>query len=372
MIAAAAQLSARLLNTAALSPFHGRGGESVGSIKLDADGYPVKDAPYSNTGERSQTKGSEKPVVKDIAFIDYLTFTFSVHKMKALKGYIDMEDFAAQLALYFLNDFGLTYDENIRGGRNGYQHHWKILSKVRTPNRKTAQFTEVGYFAFGGNNDTVCVSLSGSGCQCIGSAGFSLIREFLEDVTGKITRIDLAHDCLNGEVSLDDVALWYDAGLFRANTRGKYPNMKMLSDCGGGQGSTIYVGSRDSGKLFRAYEKGKQLGDKNSKWVRLELELHSTKRGIPYEILDRVSDYLAGAYDCMAFVSTEQSRIQTTQKAHEISFNHLEEYCKQSYGRFIEVMLSVYDGCPATVIDKLRRTDALPARLAQHSIPVRE
>lgn len=357
MFAAAAQLSARLHNSPVYLDVQGRGDDSLGGKK--------KDAPYSNTGERSQTKGSERNVER-IAFIDFLTFTFSVHKMKALKGYTDMEDFAEQLNKYFLADFGLTYDESIRGGRNGYQHHWKILAK------SGKQYLDVGYFAFGGNNDTVCVSLSGSGCSSIGSHGFSLIREFLEDVTGKITRIDLAHDCHNGELTLDDVATWYDAGLFRANTRGKYPNMKLISDCGSNQGSTIYIGSRESGKMFRAYEKGKQLGDKTSKWLRLELELHSTKRGIPYEILDKVGSYLAGAYECMAFLSTAQNRIATNQKAHEISFNHLEEYCRQSYGRFIEVMLAVYDGCPDIVIEKLRRDDALPARLAHHSIPIKE
>lgn len=363
MNAAALQLSARLHNSPAYLDVQGRGDESVGGKKPDA--------PYSNTGERSDTSRSKRSVEK-LAFIDFLTFTFPVYKMKALKAYIDMEDFAHQLSKYFLHDFGLTYDENMRGGRNGYQHHWKILLSNKTSSGIRNQFTEVGYFAFGGNNDTVCISLSGSGCSSIGSHGFSLIREFLEDVTGKITRIDLAHDCHNGEVTLDDVCTWYDAGLFRANSRGKYPNMQLISDCGSNKGSTIYVGSRESGKMFRAYEKGKHLGDKKSSWVRLELELHSTKRGIPYEILDKVGAYLAGAYECMAFVSASQNRIQTTQKAHEISFNHLQEYCKQSYGRFIEVMLSVYDGCPATVIDLLRRSDALPARLAPHSIPVRE
>lgn len=334
-----------------------RGYENLGGMKPNA--------PYSNTGERSQTLMPEM-TDKKIAFIDYLTFTFPVWKMKAVKLSDDLDEFAFQIGKYILDDLGLSYDETIRGGRNGYKHHWRILAPV-----SKKEFQEVGYFAFVGNNDTVCVSLSGTGCAAVGSDGFALIREFLEDVTGRITRIDLAHDCFNGEVSLDDVANWYDSGLFRANTRGKYPKMKILSDCGSGDGSTIYIGSRESGKMLRAYEKGKQLGDPDSEWVRIELELHSTKRGIPYEILDKVSDYLAGAYECLSYLSAEQSRIQTYKKSEEISFHHLEEYCRQSYGRFIEVMLAVYE-TPEEVIEKLRRDDALPARLAPLSIPVRE
>ena len=38
-------------------------------------------------------------------------------------------------------------------------------------------------------------------------------------------------------------------------------------------GRTLQIGCRTSDKLLRAYEKGKQLGDKNSEWVRLEVEL---------------------------------------------------------------------------------------------------
>jgi phage replication initiation protein len=300
-----------------------------------------------------------------IAFIDYLTFTFPSWKLKTLDIKQEKKDTAYDIWKLCLNDLGLDMANEVKGGRNGYKYHCRIIF-----GNQKGQFSEVGYFAWGGNNDTICISLSGAGCSVIGSHGFSLIREFMEDVTGKITRIDLAHDCLHGEIDLDKVRYWYDAGLFKANSRGKYPNKKEL--LGGEQGSTVYVGSRESGKLFRAYEKGKQLGDVNSKWVRLELELHSTKRSIPYEILDLVSEYLSGAYECMTFLSEEQSRIATQQKTESISFAHLETHCKKAYGRFIEVMLQVYDGCPSTVIEQLRRDDALPSRLSLSSLPAKE
>jgi DNA relaxase NicK len=350
MSTAAAQLTQQLW---------GRGYEQVGGMNGSS--------PYSNTGERTRnSKHSGTCESPRIAFIDYLTFTFPAWKLKTLNLDQDKKTVSYDIWKLILNDFGLDMAHEVSKGRNGYQNHTKILAPINGGK----QFAEVGYYAWGGNNDTVCVSLSGQGCQFIGSHGFSLIRETLEDLTGKITRIDLAHDCFNGDIDLETVRQWYKLGLFKANSRGKYPNKKEL--LGGEDGSTIYVGSRESGKYFRAYEKGRQLGDKNSKWVRLELELHSTKRHIPYEILDKISDYLSGAYECMTFLSEEQSRIKTQQKTESISFAHLETHCKKAYGRFIEVMLQVYDGCPATVVEQLRRDDGIPSRLLSSSIPIRE
>ena len=322
--------------------------------------------PSSNTGERIPTfeEGTGKTKAPNLAFIDYLTFTLPERKSLIRTNFTDSEDFCLHVVEYFLKPLGLTSSLELKGGRNGYKHHCKI----QVINDK--QRNDVGYFAFDGNNATTCISLSGIGCKALSAEDYRIIRQNIEDFEGKITRIDLAHDCLNGEVTLQDVHTWYDAGLFSCGSRGKYPSIKKFDDCGSDAGSTIYVGSRESGKMFRAYEKGKQLGDKSSNWVRLELELHSTKRAIPYEILEKISSYLSGSYDCMNYLSVEQSRIVTQQKTDSINYEHLEHYCKQAYGRFIDVMLQVYDGCPELVVEKLRRDDALPSRLAPSTIPL--
>jgi len=329
-----------------------------------------KDAkrPYSNTGERYSEEGSPAdPNSGDTAFIDFLTVVMPTRDLFRFDKFDGLEDFASAVCHYFLNPIHFTYDVTIKGGRNGYKNHWKIQKSD-----KNNQSIEVGYFCFGGNNDTLCISLTGTACQSIGKDGFSFIRDFIEEQGGHITRVDLAHDCFNGEVSIDDVHSWYNDGLFKASARGKYPNAQKIDDLGSGKGCTFYVGSRESGKYFRAYEKGKQLGDKNSPWVRLELELLNKKRGIPYEILDKVAEYLAGGYECLEHLSVEQSRIKTLQKSTEVSYFHLEGYARQSYGRFIDIMLQVYEGCPATVIEQLRRTDAPPKRLITASIPVKQ
>ena len=330
--------------------------------------------PYSNTGERStvheRQRVGEAQISTEkaqIAFIDFLTIVFPARDIFRFDKYLDLEDFAQAIDHYFLSNINLSYNADTKGGRNGYKHHWKIEYKA-----KDKLPIEVGFFCFGGNNDTICITLTGSACKTIGQEGFAFIRDFIEELKGHITRIDLAHDCLYGEVNLSQVREWYDAGTFRSSSRGKYPNCQFIDDCGSGKGCTLYVGSRESGKYFRAYEKGKQLGDSSSDWVRLELELHNKKRGIPYEILDKISEYLSGAYQCLEYLHSEQSRILTEQKSEQITFEHLEHYCKQAYGRFVEVMLQVYDGCPDVVVEQLRRDDALPQRLIPASIPIRE
>lgn len=91
-------------------------------------------------------------------------------------------------------------------------------------------------------------------------------------------------------------------GLFKSAAGGRNPRFERRNYDNPHEGRTFYVGTRDSGKLCRVYEKGRQLGDRNSKWVRIEVELHSTNREIPLEILLGCGDYLAGAYPALGWI----------------------------------------------------------------------
>ena len=186
-----------------------------------------------------------------IAYIDYITVTYPSRDSFRFDKYDGLEDFAHAIDYYFLSQFGLSFNPEMKGGRNGYKNHWKITAPVYGNKKQSA---DVGFFAFGGNNETICVSFTGQACQFIGSEGFSFIREFIEALKERITRIDLAHDCFNWELDLSTVRAWYDAGLFKANIRGKYPSCQFIDDYGSGKGCTFYIGSRESGKYFRAYE----------------------------------------------------------------------------------------------------------------------
>jgi phage replication initiation protein len=128
-----------------------------------------------------------------------------------------------------------------------------------------------------------------------------------------------------------------------------------------GSGRTFYVGKRKNGKLIRIYEKGMQLGDPNSPWVRWEVELHNKQREIPWDVLISPGRYVAGAYPCTHWVSDETSRIKTTQKTAKIGYDALTHSARQSYGPLINVMIE-QEGSPEKVIEMLIR-EGKPKRL---------
>ena len=108
-------------------------------------------------------------------------------------------------------------------------------------------------------------------------------------------------------MSIATALQWRDAGEFAAN--GRPPRSKLIDDLGSGEGKTLYVGNRKNGKLCRVYEKGRQLGNPSSPWVRVEVEFRNKSRVIPWDTLINPGHYLAGAYPCFAYLSHTQEKI---------------------------------------------------------------
>jgi phage replication initiation protein len=240
-----------------------------------------------------------------VALIDWLTIVIPDVDFLPT-GVYDHDQFIESVNRFFLSYLGLSASPTLRGGKNFYSHSWEILDKSQNI---------VGFVAHGGNKDTVCINLTGTACCGIGSAGYLFVYNHLKEFGGRITRIDLAHDFYDGEITIQHVIDWHKNGMFKTKSgRGAYPSIRGHFDFGSGAGNTVEVGNRQSGKMLRAYEKGKQLGDKNSPWLRIELELRNTDREIPYEILRDEASYLAGAYLCLQGFAPNQSYVKTQQK----------------------------------------------------------
>lgn len=64
-------------------------------------------------------------------------------------------------------------------------------------------------------------------------------------------------------------------------------------------------------KMFRGYEKGKQLGDIDSSWFRGEIEVGADdKHFIPLDILINPTDYFCGAYPyCLELVESAKKSL---------------------------------------------------------------
>lgn len=222
-----------------------------------------------------------------------------------------------------------------------------------------------GILAIGGKGQkgTVYVSLTGVGCSRI--LDWQAVQDWLEAHGARLKRLDLAHDDTQGEtLSIETAVEWYNGDGFSAG--GRRPGHQVKGDWltpGSPKGRTLYVGNRRNGKMARIYEKGKQLGDPDSPWVRAEVEFKDTSRVLPYDMLTRPGIYLAGAYACLGFLSVIQEKVRTIAKAARISLGAMIHHAKQAYGALVNVLMTKHRDNPAAVVADLRR-DGVPRRLA--------
>jgi phage replication initiation protein len=216
-------------------------------------------------------------------------------------------------------------------------------------------------FAVGGNANTAFLSIPGDGCALV--PGWLELASLLRDGLGaRLTRLDLAHDDFEGLHSVDAMVECYRRGEFRAG--GRSPSCKQMGNWlfPDGTGRTFYVGERRNGKLFRAYEKGKMLGDCASPWVRHEVQFGNRDRVIPWEAVVEPGRYLAGAYPALVFIAKDASRIATLRRTDAISYKRLVHHAAVAYGPLLNVMRE-REGSDEAVVQKLKRPGA-PRRLA--------
>lgn len=221
-------------------------------------------------------------------------------------------------------------------------------------------------FAFGGQNGKALLSLPGAACAVV-EDWFTLAAFLRDGLNARITRWDGAVDDFQGARTVDQAVDWYHQDGFTAGGNKPEPSVAGNWIATDGRGRTFYVGRRGNGKMMRIYEKGKQLGDPSSPWVRFELELHNKDREIPFDVLLRPGPYVAGSYPCMRWVSEEAFRIRTIRNQQSISYGALARWASVALGQFVNVMEEV-EGSPEAVIEKLRRP-GVPARLILPDVP---
>ena len=202
------------------------------------------------------------------------------------------------------------------------------------------------------------------------------MRKRLIQHEGKLTRLDICLDFIDGEHTIDGAIDCYENGEFQAKKSPKNPlarHIRELSNTGCGE--TLYVGSRLSGKLVRLYEKGKQLGDSFSEWLRVEVEFNTNNKRVispdalletdkafssayPYcmRILNDLrtafeEQILSGDYDLIQIVKDEKRRIGV-----KVMIKH----AQRSYGKLVNFLKDSMN--PDQIIAALSR-DGIPERL---------
>lgn len=221
-------------------------------------------------------------------------------------------------------------------------------------------YKNLGFVAWGGNNNTVNIHITGEGCEHVSYHGlWERYAKYLELLGAKITRVDLAHDDLEGEHTIDDAAKWFKEGGFNAG--GRAPTCSLNGDWLTGEdtdGRTLYVGKRENGKQMCVYEKGKQLKSAEyPNWVRFEGRLGSKSRLIPYDTLTKPGQYLSAMYPCLDFISKKRVKIKTIIKAKvKATVYGGIENCRYQYGSYVLAAraagISDQDLCNMLVVDK--------------------
>jgi len=204
-----------------------------------------------------------------------------------------------------------------------------------------------GLVAYGGEaqRGTVLVSINGEGCRRI--ADYGRVRAWGESHESESLDVPRA------------IQAWRE-GLFKVG--GRPPKARWIDDFGGGGGCTFYVGSRAGGKLCRVYDKGKQLGEPESKWTRAEIELRAKDRVIPWDAVTDPAPYLAGSFPYFSFLSFVAERIRTIKRATEISIEAVARWVKLAAGKSLNVLLEHHGGDFVGLVLAVKR-DGIPKRL---------
>lgn len=283
-------------------------------------------APYSNTGGKSQDNQTAK--------IDWFAFT--------VRSPRDATEYQGELLNKIKHLFNLPEQNYEIANKGWYGYTYRV------------DLGRYGLMAWGGESQdgTYHIEINAHGCDLVND--WKAVMDFGIETGAKITRIDLAHDDYGGEtVNIARSIEWYDAGLFTSS--GRPPKRSLIDDFNSGAGKTLYVGDRKSGKLCRVYEKGKQLGDKLSSWVRFEVELRNKSRVIPWDICVNASEYLAGSYPCAKLLHFIQKKIATTIKTAQISYQKMVGWLREAAGKSISTMLEVNGGDIEAILAQIVR-----------------
>ena len=218
------------------------------------------------------------------AFVDTLNFTLKVEDFHDFAGITDLEFFDENefdyefeivhlLSQYLYSIFGFGVVQERKVGLNRYNRSF-VLGVPEVG--QSESFARYGFVCIGGNNNTVMVSLTGTGLGAAVSGWESRLKEFAQILQDKysqksfkITRVDLAKDFFDGEYNIETMLRDYYEGGFTLNKKRPtllkfgygWENQECL-----GEGRTLYIGKRENSRYIRGYEKGKQLGGFDLNW----------------------------------------------------------------------------------------------------------
>jgi phage replication initiation protein len=321
--------------------------------------YPLQETVTVITDDGPKPVMIRRPAHGEVAVIDWLNLTMHTDTFMnsvASKHAEKPDEYCVYALENVIKDiFGFGIEKKMVKGINYYEETYQLEN-------------DCGFICIGGQNNTIMLSISGMGCTH-GKYGWE------EDLHAwlslyahrpKITRIDYAFDDLHGVLVSPDWADQQDTlGGF---TCGGRPPAFRTDGCWkrpDGNGRTAYVGKRTSSKFCRVYEKGKQLGDPNSLWTRVEVEFKSRSYYIPLDALLNASEHFLASYPCFHIFDDQEKAIkfELLEKKAEIVWDKAIEITRHQFGKYLNAFRKFY-GDDSKVLDILMPAkDEFPKRL---------
>lgn len=284
--------------------------------------------PRSNTDQ----KGGRATATVPGALVDYLTLVLPEQSL---------EDFRlTRLDHLLMRLFGFQGEVVATALRD---KRWQFYTKSCALIDREGEM--VGKIGMGGNGGTVCVSLSGAGTRWV--RNWHRVQFAIRELGARISRVDLAFDDYSGAIfDVHDLRARAARNEFRQG--GTPPKWQFLDDGGHNTGCTLYVGAKGHKQLC-VYEKGKQLKQPNSPWVRCEVRLYAKHCEIPVESLTDPLAFLRGAYDVLELLLADIARdactrIKTTRAQVEATGEAMVRYLRRQVGPSLHLLLEAFGG----------------------------
>ena len=226
---------------------------------------------------------------------------------------------------------------------------------------------QVGLMQYGGESQKgwIHVGITGRGCEWIKDweeADHAVAR--LERF--QYRRVDIAFDTYKREVTHDKVVAAHGSGKFTTN--GKPPKINCHIPGDPYDGRTAYIGTRDSEKFLRAYEKGFEIakgfpasilktigGVPIEDIYRLELELKPNKSALPEDIIEKRDQYFSGAYPYLHEVLQAEPEVwsRRREKGPQVDLEAALAHIKFQYGTTLFTALAAYGGDVGAVWERI-------------------
>lgn len=309
----------------------------------------------------------EESAKNECALIDTCSIVFKVSDyFNVSKDLFGDEELLCSLSNDYSNMVGIKIG-SVMPPKNYYQNT-RRLEYCRTDDGHRLNKV-LGFVAWGGNADSFQIYLNAEACEYIQlqGSGWDKIKCWGENINAKLKRVDLAYDDLGGErFNVHDVEENVNSGMYNNPNGGRKPKSAQVgcwkNDDPDGDGLTCYVGSRSSSRYYRIYEKGKQLGDSLSKWVRVELELKANNFYIPWDVLIEPGKYLAGSCKALKCISNDVLRLVNIQKKKvTITISCAISNIKRQYGKHLNMLYEI--GMTAEEILFSVKRDGVPKNL---------